>query len=180
MRLMRFGAVCVGWAALAAVVAGCQHDSSIDLTITVTAFQRETVYQLRCDPPGGDLPRAAAVCKAVAQHRDLFLNPPPRRSSCRGGPGVPPSISIKGRYADDAVEVAGRSCDWPGGLGLAVVEAAAGYPRPFDQAVARLAAAKTHACSSRRRPGPKCEPACAIQKRGDGREQLVAWASVPE
>lgn len=138
IRIRRLAAGFVGLAALAAVAGGCQHGPSIELTITVSAFPKETVYQLRCDPHGGDLPQAAAVCQALGQHRDLFLNPPPRRSSCRGGPGVPPNISIEGRYRDDEVRVAGRSCDWPGGLGLAVIEAALSYPRTFEQAVARL------------------------------------------
>jgi len=136
MRLSRRAAGLVGWAALAAVAGGCKHGSSTDLTITVTAFE-ETSYQLRCDPPGGDLPRAAAVCEELAQHRDLFLSPPPTRSTCAGSVGVPPSISIEGLYRDDEVRVAGRSCDWPGGLGLAVIEAALSL-RPFEQAVARL------------------------------------------
>ena len=121
---------------LALVLGGCQHDPSTDLTIHVTA-REDTVYTLRCDPPGGDLPRAAAVCAALTQHHDLFLNPPPTRSTCVGGPGVPPSISIEGRYRNEDVHVAGRSCDWPGGLGLAVIEAALGL-RPLEQAVARL------------------------------------------
>ena len=91
--------------------------SATDLTITVTGLREEATHRLRCDPPGGDLPRATAVCDAIAQHRDLFLNPPPNRSICIGGP-VPPGISITGRYQDDEVEVVGRVVTWPMGLGL--------------------------------------------------------------
>ena len=138
MRLARRAASLLGSVALAAVAGGCQQDPATDLTITVTGFPKETIHQLRCDPAGGDLRRAAVVCDAIAQHRDLFLNPPPTRSSCRGGPGIPPNISIKGRYREEEVEVAGRSCDWPGGLGLAVIEAAVGHPRAVELAVARL------------------------------------------
>ena len=139
MHLARRAASFVGSVALAAIAGGCQQDDpATDLTITVTGYPEETIHRLRCNPAGGDLLRAAAVCDAIAQHRDLFLNPPPTRSTCIGGPGIPPSISIKGRYRDDEVEVAGRSCDWPAGLGLAVIEAAVGYPRAFEQAVARL------------------------------------------
>jgi len=138
VHLARWAASFVGAVALAAAAGGCQQDPATDLTITVTGFREETMYRLRCDPPGGDLPRATAVCDAIAQHRDLFLNPPPNRSICIGGLGVPPGISIKGRYLDDEVEVVGRSCNWPDGLGLAVIEAAVGHPPAFDRAVARL------------------------------------------
>ena len=58
VRILRRAAGLVGWGALALFSWGCLHDRSIDLTITVTAFEK-TAYQLRCDPTGGSLPRAA-------------------------------------------------------------------------------------------------------------------------
>jgi hypothetical protein len=136
VRRKRPAARFIGWVALASVLGGCQDDASTELTIHVNA-RKQSHYSLRCDPPGGDLPRASTVCAALTQHHDLFLNPPPTRFSCRGGPGIPPEISIEGRYRDRPVQVAGRSCDWPGGLGLAVIEGALGF-QPLEQAVARL------------------------------------------
>lgn len=137
MHLVRWAASFVAAVALAAALGGCQQDAATDLRITVSG-QRETVYRLRCGPPGGDLPRAAAVCDAIAQHRDLFLNPPPNRSICIGALGIPPTISIKGRDQDGEVEVVGRSCHWPDGLGLAVIEAAVWNPAALDRALASL------------------------------------------
>jgi hypothetical protein len=138
VHLLRRMASLMGAAALAAAAGGCQQDPAADLMITVDGFREETTHRLRCDPVGGDLPRAAAVCDAIAQHRDLFLNPPPNRSICLGGPGVPPGISIKGRYQGEEVDVVGRSCHWPDGLGFAVIEAAVLRPSAFGRAVARL------------------------------------------
>jgi Subtilisin inhibitor-like len=134
--LKRPAAGLIGWVLIVLVLGGCQRDPEIDLTIKVTA-REESTYTLRCDPSGGDLPRAAAVCAAIAHHRDLFLNPPRARSTCVGGVFVPPSISIEGRYRGADVAVGGRSCDWPSGLGLAVIETAVGHGN-LDRAVARL------------------------------------------
>jgi len=143
----------VRWVAVAPffaglVLAGCsggdETPHATELKITVEGFtaslqQQDTIYTLRCDPPGGNLPRAAAVCGAISQHRALFLDPP-LRGTCIGGLGVPPSISMAGRYRGREVETGGRSCDWPGGLAMAVIQAAHSKLNSgrFRQVLARL------------------------------------------
>jgi hypothetical protein len=161
----------IGWVLIVLVLGGCQRDAEIDLTINVTA-RGESTYTLRCDPPGGDLPRAAAVCAALAQHRDLFLNPPRARSTCIGGVFVPPSISIEGRYRGADVAAGGRSCDWPSGLGLAVIESALGHG-PLDRAVARLRCGEDPRLLVPRTPWHQVRACLNDRLAGDAREGLT-------
>lgn len=96
-------------------------------------------FTLRCDPTGGEMPNRAALCKMISEHPAAMLDPGRARSTCVGGMGVPPSVSVSGRSRGRPVKVTARvSCDWPGGEGALAFWAAADMPHVLPVAALRL------------------------------------------
>lgn len=92
-----------------AIAAGCGaqtaksnagHDSSrTSLTISVTAKPgaKTHTWKLRCDPVGGDLPRSAKACSALANAKKPFA-PVPKGQMCPQIYGGPQKATITGTY----------------------------------------------------------------------------------
>lgn len=72
-------------------------------------------FRLECDPPGGDVPDAAAACAALARNPKLLTDPKP--FVCWGGTSSWWEIAISGRLAGEPVEVRTRTC-WTAQMAL--------------------------------------------------------------
>jgi hypothetical protein len=102
-------AVAAAVAALAAL-AGCGDDSpSTSLRLVATnSFVGRATFTLECEPAGGDVPRPAAACAALARDPDALRRPEP--FVCFGGTSSWWEISITGRYDGDPVDVRTNTC----------------------------------------------------------------------
>jgi len=105
-------------AALAVAAGGCGGRSDdIRLTVSLGTADVEKLelgerrFELRCDPPGGTLPHAEAVCFAL-EHDPSLLDPPETTSTCAGGLGIPPGVAVRGTANGRRVDLAFR-CDGP-------------------------------------------------------------------
>ena len=105
--------------AAAVLLAGGCGGSSDDIRLTVALgtvdLQHlelgEQRFDLRCDPPGGTLPRAEEVC-FVLEHEPSLLRPPALQSTCAGSLGIPPGVTVRGVANGRTVDLAFR-CDGP-------------------------------------------------------------------
>jgi hypothetical protein len=106
-------------AAAVLVAGGCGGSQRDDIRLTVALgtvdLERlelgERRFDLRCDPPGGTVPRAAAVCFAIARDPSL-LDPPEAASACAGGLGLRPGVTVRGVANGRRIDLAFR-CDGP-------------------------------------------------------------------
>ena len=62
----------------------------------------------------------------------------PTLSSCLGGIGIPPAVTLSGSYRGDKVQGDVRLCDWPGGVAGAAYWAAVDSPRDLKTVSAHL------------------------------------------
>jgi len=104
--------------ALSLLSAGCgERSDGIRLTVALGTVDLEHLdlgekrFELRCDPPGGTVPRAEAICFAL-EHDGSLLAPPPLTSTCAGSLGIPPGITVRGMANGRRVDLAFR-CDGP-------------------------------------------------------------------
>jgi hypothetical protein len=96
-------------------------------------------FTLRCDPTGGDMPNRAALCKLIAEHPVAMLTPGQMRSTCDGGVGAPPSVTVAGTRGGHRVGFGARvMCEWPGGEAALAYWAAADIPRYLALAKLRV------------------------------------------
>ena len=70
------------------------------------------VLTLRCDPPGGTLPDAAAACARLS-HAPIGVVLHPHAFRCPGGPLSPWDVHIRGRTGDQRVHVDIATCLTP-------------------------------------------------------------------
>jgi hypothetical protein len=79
---------------------------SADLRITVRQNGREgpaRTWTLRCDPPGGTLPRPAAACRRLAAFPDSPFAPTPPDVACSQIYGGPQEAFVRGRFRGRSV-----------------------------------------------------------------------------
>jgi hypothetical protein len=76
-------------------------------------------FRLRCHPDGG-VPEAKFLCAELERHPKVMLLRGGVRSSCIGGPGLPPDISLSGHFHNQPVHTAARECDNPRGAGVSI------------------------------------------------------------
>jgi len=69
------------------------------------------VLTLRCDPPVGTLPDAAAACARLSHAPGVLLHP--RALRCPGGPLSPWDLHIRGRTSDRRIHVDIATCLTP-------------------------------------------------------------------
>lgn len=128
-------------AALALGLAGCGHGSGgTRLTVEIRSGQPPEThrYSLSCHPPGGTMPRAAALCRAIAAHPAAMLDPADSRSTCIGG-FAQPVVHVTGRAAGRGVDLSGTPfCDWPGGTALGAYWLAADRPDELAPVLGRV------------------------------------------
>jgi hypothetical protein len=75
----------------------------------------------------------------LSEHPTAMLDPGLTRSSCIGGIGAPPSVSVRGTHRGDRVGFDARvMCDWPGGEGALAYWAAAVEPHYLPLASVRI------------------------------------------
>jgi hypothetical protein len=125
--------------------AGCGGGGSgaVDLSVRIVSgygsSQKDERFSLRCEPPGGDMPNRTRLCALIAKHPRAMLAPGRARSTCLGGLGIPPSVSVSGRWGKRGVRFTARvMCDWPGGEAAFAYWAAADSPRDLPTASARV------------------------------------------
>jgi hypothetical protein len=144
MRALSAILACVGALAVVGCAAGRSRSggSSVVLTVQMTpTFTHHTIeYTLRCDPTGGSMPHAAALCHLIAEYPKAMLFPGRVLSSC-GAPFAQFTVTgtWHGRVVDNSVD--GPGCDWPGGEGAFAYWAA--IQRPGRLAVAARSVACT-------------------------------------
>jgi hypothetical protein len=116
--------------------------ASTDLSIRIQSgfgrFAENKQFTLRCDPVGGDMPNREALCRLLAAHRNLMLFRSDQLSTCLGGLGIPPTISLSGTAAGEKVNAQVRLCDMPGGAAGNAYWAAVDAPGKFSLAAARV------------------------------------------
>jgi hypothetical protein len=111
IRLLALAGACV------ALGAACTHEMGresstgtsaapvTDLRIEIqpgfSATPEVRRYRLRCDPPGGDVPDAAAACRRLAEEPEL-LEPAP---ACSDQVLDAPVAKLRGVYRDSAVRL---------------------------------------------------------------------------
>jgi hypothetical protein len=100
------------------LAAGCGgHSDDIRLTVALGTVDWQKLelgerrFELRCDPPGGTMPLAEAVCFAL-EHDSSLLDPPPLTSTCAGSLGIPPGVTVRGVAYGRRIDLAFR-CDGP-------------------------------------------------------------------
>jgi hypothetical protein len=124
-------------------ISGCSESrAEADLSVRIqSGFGRlaeDKRFTLRCDPSGGDMPNRAALCAMLAEHPEAMLFRNGTRSSCLGGIGIPPAVSVSGTYRGEKVKADVRLCDWPGGVAGAAYWAAVDSPRDLETVSAHL------------------------------------------
>ena len=99
--------------------AGCAgEDGATRLTIETERFDEERQdvvevrFDLRCDPPGGSVPRPQEACDLVRSNPEM-LDPPEMTATCFGSHGIPPNVSVRGVAEGTPVSVDVRDCDAP-------------------------------------------------------------------
>jgi hypothetical protein len=124
-------------------------------------------FTLRWNPTGGDIPNRAALCRLISEHPTAMLTPGQMRSTCDGGVGGPPSVTVTGTRRGHQVGFAARvMCEWPGGEAALADWAAADMPHylrlaslrvPCDESAALRQApirwARVRACVEKVPPG---------------------------
>ncbi|MFN2467423.1 MAG: hypothetical protein ABR521_04725 [Gaiellaceae bacterium] len=124
------------------LAASCGGDATRPATALVVQIDRglsqSASYRLECDPVGGPAPRAAALCAAAQRHRVEMLVPGPVEDTCFGGE-IPVDVHVTGTSDEASIDFRRRSCDWPGGAGAAVWEAATRSEREFRFSLGYLA-----------------------------------------
>jgi hypothetical protein len=119
--------------AVLALPAGCGADRppSTELTLTATnSFVGVATFRLTCGPPGGDIPRPAAACAALAGSPDTLLRPEP--FVCIGGTSSWWDIRITGRLAGAPVQVKTSTCWTPQMKLIRALGIAHALPRHVD------------------------------------------------
>jgi Subtilisin inhibitor-like len=112
---------------------------SVRLTSGYGASLKDERYTLRCHPMGGDMPNRVRLCAMIASHPRAMLRPARARSTCLGGPGRPPSVSVSGKWNGRRVRFEAQvMCDWPGGVAALAYWAAAESPHDLPVAAVRL------------------------------------------
>ncbi len=99
--------------AAAGVAGGCRGDSP-GTSLTLVARNPsvgQATFLLECEPPAGDVPEAAAVCRRIAARPEVLLHPTP--FTCFGGTFSWWEIRITGRYDGDPVDVKTSTCWTP-------------------------------------------------------------------
>jgi len=114
-------------------------DLSVRLSSGFGSSLKDERFALRCQPTGGDMPNRARLCAMIASHPRAMLLPARARSTCLGGPGVPPSVWVSGRWHGQRVRFDARvMCEWPGGVAALAYWAAAESPLDLPVAAVRL------------------------------------------
>jgi hypothetical protein len=116
---------------------------AVDLSVRVTSGFGSTLkdkrFTLRCRPTGGDIPNRSRLCAMIARHPRAMLAPARPRTTCLGGAGIPPSVSVTGRWDGRRVRFDARvMCDWPGGIAALAYWAAAESPHELPVAILRI------------------------------------------
>ncbi|HSK14673.1 MAG TPA: hypothetical protein VK915_00750 [Gaiellaceae bacterium] len=106
--------------ALAVLFAGCSGEDAAEeepeeaATALTAVFhvtgddEIEESYELECDPPGGDVEDAAAVCERLAVD-DVTLLPDPTEPACTLPAGLT-TLDLGGALAGEEVDVAYAPC----------------------------------------------------------------------
>jgi Subtilisin inhibitor-like len=130
---------------LLAGLAACGGSGSgaVNLSVLVTSgfgsSMKDERFMLRCQPTGGDMPNRTRLCAMIASHPRAMVAPAQARSTCLGGPGIPPSVSVSGRWHGRSVRFDARvMCDWPGGVAAFAYWAAADSPHDLPVASVRI------------------------------------------
>jgi hypothetical protein len=112
---------------------------SVRIASGVGSSGKDQRFTLRCNPTGGDMPNRAALCKLISEHRIGMLTPGQMRSTCVGGVGVPPSVTVVGTQRGRRVGFVARvMCEWPGGEAALAYWAAADMPHYLPLASLRI------------------------------------------
>lgn len=93
--------------------AGCGEatpSTSLTLVATNPHLGRAT-FTLRCDPPGGDVPRPASACARLGGDPRVLLRPKP--FTCWGGTFSWWDVTVSGRYDGEPVSVRTSTCWTP-------------------------------------------------------------------
>ena len=112
-------AICSAILVLAGLLAAWAGDRSTDIRLTAAVGTvdwehlelGERRFELRCDPPGGTIPRAEELC-FVLEHEPGLLDPPARTTACAGSLGIPPGVTVQGVANGRRIDLAFR-CDGP-------------------------------------------------------------------
>jgi hypothetical protein len=77
--------------------------AALAVSLTITVFpsgpgKGSHTWTLRCSPPGGTLPAAAAACRRLLALRGPFA-PTPRRTVCTQVYGGPQEAVVRGTFA---------------------------------------------------------------------------------
>jgi hypothetical protein len=141
MRRLLGAATAAGLILVASACGGDQSSAVMSVRIVSGSGPSRTDqrFTLRCDPTGGDMPNRIALCRMIAKHPQAMLTPGRPRSLCLGGPGLPPSVSVSGRWRGRSVRLNARvMCEWPGGVAALAYWAAADSPHFLRVASVRL------------------------------------------
>jgi len=130
---------CLAAVVAAALIAGCGENA--DATESAEASSRGTElvltavnpdvgrarYELRCDPPGGDVPDPERACAALAADPKLVTDPEP--FTCIGGTFSWWALTLSGRFRGEDVETHVSTC-WTRQMALIdVLGLGPGHPR---------------------------------------------------
>ena len=100
---------------LALSACGSASSRSTELRIRISDPSSQTVLDVRCDPPGGDVSRPAAVCRAIEARPWTMLLRVPYISTCVGGLSTGGQLLVEGRFHGQRVRRSTGACDWPVG-----------------------------------------------------------------
>jgi len=111
----------------AALLSGCGDTGSVGPSVSTSPERREQAthltliavnpyvgrarYELRCDPPDGDVPDPVGACAELAANPTLVTQPEP--SICRGGPFSHWELELSGRFRGQPVNTQVSTCWTP-------------------------------------------------------------------
>jgi hypothetical protein len=83
--------------------------AALAVSLTITVFPNgpgkgSHTWTLRCSPPGGTLPAAAAACRRLLAARAPFATPPPM-TVCTQVYGGPQEAVVRGTFAGRRIRV---------------------------------------------------------------------------
>lgn len=89
-----------------------ERDRATQLVLTaVNPHVGRATYELRCDPPGGDVPDPGSACAELAANPTVVTQPEP--SICRGGPFTHWQLELSGRFQGQPVDTNVSTCWTP-------------------------------------------------------------------
>jgi hypothetical protein len=84
-------------------------EEGTELTITVENAWGRQSYQLRCDPPSGNVPGPADLCSLIDRNDETMLHARDLNQVCVGGLSTP-YMEVKGQYRGESIDTGPSAC----------------------------------------------------------------------